>query len=205
MLFVVIYLVKTVLLFANQQMLDRFSKITKVPEMIVSFVFLLTGILLIVQIGGIKNLQIIKLVTVFAAIPLAVVGFKRRKKPLALLSFVLILLSYGLAEMAKKQPFIKNVVVIKGDDSSPLTHGKQVYFENCTFCHGNDGKKMYRGATDLSTGDRTADYVQLVVHDGVKAAMPMPAYGKLLSEQEINDVALFVADLKNQTVQPVTE
>lgn len=201
MLFVVIYLVKTILLFSNESMLDRFSRLTKVPEMIVSFVFLVSGIWLFVQIGGVKSLHIVKLVVVVAAIPLAVMGFKRKKKPIALLSFLLIITAYGMAEMAKKKPFIAKSVVITMDDGSSLTHGKRIYFENCVFCHGENGDKSYRGAPNLKETSLQIEAIQLVVSEGVKGAMPMPSYS-FLSEQDIADVAMYVSNMKNMTAVP---
>jgi mono/diheme cytochrome c family protein len=201
MLFVVIYLVKTVLLFANQSLLDRFTRITKVPEMIVSTVFLISGIWLFVMVGGVKNLQIIKLVMVFAAIPLAVMGFKRKKKSVALLSFLLIIAAYGLAEMAKKKPYIERSVVITMDDGSDLTHGKRIYFANCVFCHGENGDKMYRGANNLKDCQLSTDMIGQLVREGVKARMPMPSYAHL-SDKDVAAVALYVANLKNVSAVP---
>ncbi len=195
MLFVLIYLVKTVLLFTNTKMLDTFAARTKVIEMIVSTVFLVTGIWLFVILGGIKTFQILKLVLVFVSIPLAIVGFKRRIKGVALLAFLLIVASYGVAEMSKNKPFLKANVVINGTGGGRLENGERVYFENCVFCHGTDGKKMYRGAKDLSMTGFDETSIQAMVHDGVKGKMP--AYGASLSYEEIADVALYVASMKN--------
>ena len=106
LLFLITYLIKTVLLFTSPSALDRYSKITKVLEMIISTLFLVTGIWLFYILGGIKVFHIIKLICVFIAIPLAVVGFKNHKKGLALISFILIIGSYGLGEMSKNKAFI---------------------------------------------------------------------------------------------------
>ena len=71
MLFLLTYVIKTILLFTSKGMLEKYSKVTKVPEMIISTLFLVTGIWLFVILGGIKTMQIIKLVLVFLSIPLA--------------------------------------------------------------------------------------------------------------------------------------
>lgn len=83
MLFLMIYLVKTVLLVSNkEEALTKFTKIFKVPEMIVSVLFLITGIYMLTQIPEIKTFMVIKIVLVIVSIPVAVVGFKRRNKVL---------------------------------------------------------------------------------------------------------------------------
>jgi uncharacterized membrane protein SirB2 len=85
MLFLLTYVIKTILLFTSKDMLASYSKGTKVPEMIISTLFLVSGIWLFVILGGIKTLYIIKLVFVLLSIPLAVIAFKRLNKGLALL------------------------------------------------------------------------------------------------------------------------
>ena len=103
-LFLLIYLIKTTLLLMNkQETLMKFSKMVKVPEMIVSTLFLVTGIYMLTQVPEIKSLLIIKIAAVFLSIPLAVIGFKKQNKILAVASLLLIVGAYGLAEMSKKQ------------------------------------------------------------------------------------------------------
>jgi mono/diheme cytochrome c family protein len=202
--FLVIYLIKTVLLFTSVSSLDRFAAKVKVPEMIISTLFLVTGIWLLVILGGIKVIYIIKLAMVFVAIPLAVIGFKKKKKALAFLSFLLIVGSFGMAEAGKKKPFIQSTAIVD-NDGSRLNNGKKVYLENCAYCHGNDGKKAYRGAPDLS-GGRNEGYTAQVVTDGKKGDIGvMPAYGGTLSFDEIADVALYIAAMGKTTPAPVTE
>ncbi|MFM9028508.1 MAG: c-type cytochrome [Bacteroidota bacterium] len=196
--FLVIYLVKTVLLFTSTTALDRFTSITKVPEMIVSTLFLATGIWLTVILGGIKTFQIIKLVMVFASIPLAVVGFKRRKKGLAFLSLLLIIGSYGLAEMSRNKPFMKATVVMKGDVNTAVANGMKVYLENCAFCHGKDGKKAYRGAKDISN-QASADNVRTKIEQGVKRKMPK--YEGVITGKDLDDLCLYVVSMKNNPAQ----
>ena len=61
-LFLLIYLIKTFLLLTNKnENLEKFTKVVKVPEMIISTLFLGTGIYLLTQIPEIKSLLIIKI------------------------------------------------------------------------------------------------------------------------------------------------
>ena len=86
-IFLLIYLIKTILIFTNQNALLKFSKAVKVPEMIISVLFLVTGVWLFAILGAIKLLQIIKLALILIAIPVAIVGYKKMNKVMALLSF----------------------------------------------------------------------------------------------------------------------
>ena len=79
-LFLLIYLVKTILLVANKnEALAKFNKINKVPEMIISTLFLVSGIYLLTQIGTTKFL-IIKIAIVFVIIYLWVVQMLKDEK-----------------------------------------------------------------------------------------------------------------------------
>ena len=114
-LFLLQYFVKLILLLFNKkEELAKYSKVTRIPEILVSVSFLVTGIwLLVTYPSSITTLMIVKLVCVFAAIPLAIVGFKKGNKTLASLSIVLIFASYGLAEVNKKHQGAVKVKLVK--------------------------------------------------------------------------------------------
>jgi mono/diheme cytochrome c family protein len=195
MLFLFTYVIKTILLFTNKGMLVKYSSATKVPEMIISVVFLVTGIWLFMILGGIKTMHIIKLILVFVSIPVAIIGFKKFKKGLALLSLLLIVGAYGLAKMSKAKPFIPANAEIKSTTNQLLSEGALVYHQNCVFCHGSDGSKMYRNATDLSKSMLNDDAIIVFVQDGSKGKMP--AYRIILSDENIASVTAFVKSLRN--------
>ncbi|MFZ7113751.1 MAG: c-type cytochrome [Bacteroidota bacterium] len=194
MLFLLTYVIKTILLFTSKDMLAKYSKGTKVPEMIISTLFLVTGIWLFVIVGGIKTLYIIKLVFVFLSIPIAVAAFKKQNKGLALLSLILIVGAYGMAEAGKNKPFIPAKVALKGTATEENSAGAKLYFENCAFCHGADGKKLYRGAKDLTISPFAYDDIVQMVREGSKGKMP--GYTVTLTDDEIAAVSKFVANLK---------
>lgn len=195
-LFLVLYLLKTVLLLANKnEGLKTVTKIAKVPEMIISSVFLITGIWMFVEIGAIKTLQIIKLIAVFASIPLAIVAFKKGNKALAVISFLLIVMSYGLAEMAKKKPYIgKSIKVdVANIEANPIDFGSAIYNANCAMCHGEDGKKGLAGAFDLSASQLNNEGVIAVINNGRGSMM---GYKSTLNEKEVSAVAEYLATIK---------
>jgi uncharacterized membrane protein SirB2 len=186
-LFLMIYLVKTFLLLANKQdLLDRMTKVTKVPEMIVSTLFLVTGIWMFIEVGAIKQLQIIKLIAVFLAIPLAIIGFKKKNKALALISLLLIIASYGLAEMSKKHPYPSKAI-------SEEASGLDVYQANCSSCHGDDGTKGLGGAADLSHSQISKDEALTVIRMGKNN---MAGFENVLSAKQIDAVADYIQTLK---------
>lgn len=195
MLFLFTYVIKTILLFTSKLTLDKYSKATKVPEMIISFLFIASGIWMYAIIGGIKFFHIIKIGLVLVSIPIAVIGFKKYKKGLALLSLVLIIVAYGLAEMSKSKPFIPKKAQEVTTADINAGQGFLIYQQNCAFCHGKDGKKKYRDAPDLTTSVFDQGAIIQMVTEGSKGKMP--AYRITISDENIRAVAQYVNSLKS--------
>jgi uncharacterized membrane protein SirB2 len=197
MFFLLIYLIKTVLLVSNKnEALAKFTKIVKVPEMIVSFLFLATGIYLLTMVGATK-LIIIKIVMVLASIPLAIIGFKKSNKVLAVIALLLIIGSYGLAEVNKKKiqkqtidPSLSNVHDASYDITS---HGKNVYNSYCQRCHGTDGTNGAMGLNlKITQLDHTAKAEKITNGGG-----SMPAFKEVLSPEELEAVMAYIETFKN--------
>ena len=188
--FVAFYLVKAFFLLSRRDAtLDVFSKKTRVAEMIFSLLFLITGVSLIIITGGIKTQQIVKLVLVFASVPLAIVGFKKKIKVLAACSLLMLVSAYVVAEIGRSKPY-----PVKHAPASEQAVGKYLFEYNCSYCHGTDGKKTYREAADLSLSIKDATKVAMVILNGRNHKMP--AYGGLLSEKEITAVTDYVISLR---------
>jgi len=186
-LFLLIYAIKTILLLSNKnELLAGFSKKVKVAEMIISFLFLLTGIYLTTQLpfgGKYDYLFYIKIIMVFASIPIAVIGFRKGNKMMAALSLLLITGAFGLAESYHKKKGIAKdtgTVVAAGD-------AKSLYEANCSLCHGNDGKKGVAGAKDLSSTELDVNSIRDVILHG-KGAMPPVA----VSDDDASAIADYV-------------
>jgi mono/diheme cytochrome c family protein len=176
-IFFLIYLIKTFLLLANKnEALQSFTKKVKVLEIIVSFLFLATGIYLMTE-APITPMLIIKITIVFLSIPLAVVGFKKGNKGLATLAFILILAAFGLGEMNKTK---KAIVTEKAVNTDGTINGQEIYSNNCARCHGEDGKAGITGASDLSATQLSNDSISSIIVNGRKT---MPKIEGLTSEQ----------------------
>lgn len=192
-LFLLIYVVKTILLLSDKkELLDRFSKKFKVPEMIISALFLLTGIYLATQLplgNKFDYLFWIKIGMVAAAIPIAVVGFKKSNKVLAALSLLLITGSYGIAEVYSKKKGIPKT------DNAGLADGKALYENNCASCHGSNGKEGKGGSKDLTATQLDIAGINNVIVQG-KGMMPKASQ---LNAEQASAVAEYVyGSLKGQ-------
>lgn len=187
-LFTLIYLIKTILLLSDKDdLLEKFKKKTKVLEMIVSFGFLATGIYLMTRLPEINIFLIIKIALVLASIPLAVVGYKKKNKVLATLSFFLIIVAFGLAQKAKNE---------KAGDKIVAVNGKEIFEEKCTLCHGSNGKLGLSGAKDLSVTALDHQNIVTVITEGKNT---MASYKAVLTPEQIEAVANYIeSDLKGK-------
>ncbi|MBK7310530.1 MAG: SirB2 family protein [Sphingobacteriaceae bacterium] len=173
-LFLLLYVIKTILLLSNRtDLLQKFSKMFKIPEMIISTLFLITGIYLATQLPfGSKYdyLFWIKLVMVFASIPIAIIGFKKSNKILAALSLLLITGSYGLAEVYGK----KKAIIAVDANAAIANDGIALYEANCKLCHGADGKLAMAGAKDLSATTMDVAAIKEIILKGKSTMPPAP-------------------------------
>ena len=195
-LFLLIYLIKTILLLTNKKEgLAKFTKMVKVPEMIISTLFLATGIFMAVKLG-LSKLLIVKIVLVLASIPTAIIAYKKGNKILAVLSLFMIIMAYGLAEMNKKKivkqeidPVVSNV---NAPDYNIINHGHAVYAAYCQNCHGVDGTNGAGGA-NLTVSQKNMEQMKEQV---LKGSSSMAPYKDFLSEQELSAVVTYVLTLK---------
>lgn len=198
-LFLLLYVVKWVLLLANKkELLDRVSKATRIPEMIISTLFLLTGIGLAINIAELTPMFWVKLLLVLGSIPLAVIGFRKSNKLLATLSILLIVGAYGLAEMNKigveATPLATTVVSdATAANYDAAAHGEALYVRNCVVCHGPNGDMQGSGAKNLIISQLSDAEMRSLIQNGKNT---MPAYGELYQDAEINAVIAYVKTLR---------
>ncbi len=120
--------------------------------------------------------------------------------PAAVALALLALLPGAGARGAEGEPFR-----LDGDPE----RGAALYPKKCKGCHGAEGhgdgalaKSLDPPPRDLTDGDRMArwgdEQLYLLIRDGGEAAglsSGMPAWGKLVSDQEVRDLAAFVRTL----------
>jgi len=186
-LFLLIYVVKTILLLSDRtDLLANFSKKTRVVEMIVSALFLITGVYLATQLpfgGKYDYLFFIKIAMVFASIPVAVIGFKRANKVLAALSLLLITGAFGLGEAYHKRIGVKE----NSSNAVAENNGKSLYEANCSLCHGQNGALGASGAKDLTMTALDQNSVKEVILHGQGAMRAIN-----VSEEQAASIAEYV-------------
>jgi len=184
--FLLIYLVKTfLLLFQSADKQAAFKAKTKILEMVVSALFLLIGGYMLTQIPEIKPMMYVKIALVLASIPIAIIAYKRSNKLLAILSLVLIIASYGLAEMSKKPRIDKS--------TAESMDGAALFSANCTGCHGDDGKKGLAGASDLSVSTLDEAGLMEVILNG---RGNMQSYKGALTDEQAKVIATYILGLR---------
>jgi len=188
-LFLLLYLVKTILLVANKsKSLNSLTKVMKVPEMIISTLFLITGVWMIVLMGGILHrMLLIKILIILAAIPMAVIGFKKQNKALAVIAFLFVVGAYGIAEMGKHPK-------VKPTPEGQAISGMELYKSNCQSCHGPKGNLGNNGSADLSLSTIDHGKELQIINDG---KTPMPAYNNL-SAAEKDSLISFIEGLRTK-------
>lgn len=192
-LFLLLYIVKTVLLLSNRtEALQKFTKKTRIFEMVISFIFLITGVYLLTQLPVIGMMMWIKIAVVLASIPVAVVGFRKGKKPLAALSLLMLFAAFGMGEMYHKHPPVAKVEPTANGEAPAAMDGKSLYEANCALCHGSDGKLGMAGALDLTKTALDVPGIKEVIVNG-RGAMP-PA-------QVSNEQAAAIADYVNGNIK----
>jgi len=191
-LFLILYLIKTALLVLNKHdALDSFTKKTKVAEMIISTLFLLTGIYLAMNSANNGTWLWMKLFVIACSIPLAVIGFKKKNQSLALISLMFLIYAYGISET--KSPFMSDEKKKVDTTNVPVAEvGKKIYEEKCTLCHGSDGKLGLSGAKDLTQSTLShAEKIDLVMN-GKNAMM---SFKEQLTPEQVEAVTQYVETL----------
>ena len=195
-LFLLHYVWKGFLLLSDKKdTLAGYTAKTRIAEMILALLFLASGIYLIFKGPALSVLMYVKVGLVFASIPLAIIGFKRGKKPLAIIAILFLVASYGLAEMNKakfakadKAPMDTSKAV------GPIEIGKVVYIAKCFACHGDKGDAGLAGAKNLRITTLTDDQQKEIIKNG-KSGTGISAFPDLTDDQ-LTGLVAYIKTLK---------
>lgn len=189
-LFTLSILIKAILVLTNSTKFEVYRKKTKVPEMVITMLFLVTGIIMFfVRGGGYHFFMHIKLTVMVIAIPLAIIGFKKKNKALGLVASFLFIITIGLALKSGDNMRVKHVDLAAND----ANYGKALYEVNCVTCHGDGGGAMIGKAADLTKSELTAEQIQNVIVAGIGK---MNGFHDGLDSVEVKAIAEYVLTLK---------
>ena len=161
-IFLIFLIFKTVLLLANRlELLDRIRAKTKVVDMVLGLLIVVTGVYMMFLKSGIESYLWIKIVLVLLAIPLGIIGLKRHQKLLATLSVLIIVYVYGMAE-TQSYKFKRDPIAIS--DSPQM--GQEIYSKLCVECHGDDGKKGLYKSPDLTASQLSEEEMRSFIKAG---------------------------------------
>ncbi len=197
--FLMIYVFKTLFLFIdNKELFKKFAQKIKVPEMIISVLFLASGLYLLHENGwSLPGWMHLKLTLVVLSIPIAIVGTKKENKWLLLLS-VLCLVGAMATSLHNGRPLTSSssssVTPEQIDPNYDINkHGLEIYTSNCVNCHGADGKLGFSGAADLSTSQLDLNSRFQIIKFGKNG---MQSFENRLNDVEIRAVATYVEKLR---------
>jgi uncharacterized membrane protein SirB2 len=184
-LYVLLFLIKLVALFSgNELTLSRIRRKTKILEMILPTLFLITGVYLAYTSRGYvgESWFITKLILLALAVVLGILTFKKKSRVLGVLTLLIfiyiIMLSYR-----------KSI-----DLGKPATNdGAALFNSKCASCHGEAGNKPVPGAADLRASTLDDNAILTKINNGGDV---MPAFKSTLSESQKAALVQYVKGLR---------
>lgn len=215
-LFILFFGYKLILLLTNKKAaLSSFRQKTKVVDMILGMLILVTGGYLLYALQTFETYLVGKLLLTLAAIPLGIISMKKENKILGVLTLFIFIYNYGVAETNslrfKKEKIVIQSASINSDSTNTqdlpadaildqnreaaLKNGEVIFKQVCAACHGQDGKLGVGGAKDLTLSTLNHGEVLQIISKGKGL---MQSYEGMLSEQEIEAVANYSESLRSK-------
>jgi len=196
-IFMLLYAVKVYLLLTNKsEALDKLRSKTKIADMILGSLILITGVFLTFKMPTIETFLIVKIILVLASIPLGIIAMKKANKPMAIIVLLIYVYVYALAKTGsltlKKEAYITPVTA-DSTNGAAVNEGEAVFVAKCALCHGADGKLMLNGAKDLSVSTLTKAETIAIIKSGKGF---MPGFEDELNQQQLNALADYAEGLR---------
>ncbi len=210
-LFLILYTIKTVLLLMNRnEQLDKLRARTKIADMVLGSLMLVTGGYLLTVIPAVQPYHYVKILVALASIPVGIIAFKKGNKALASLLLIAFVYVYGVAE-TKSLTFSKPGLVVPDATDSvtvsdpnavdiidqnadvTLKNGQAIFNAACVACHGIDGKLGVGDAKDLTVSTLSHSEKIDIITNGKGLMTPFKGQ---LTEQDIEAVATYVDSMK---------
>lgn len=201
-IFVLLYAVKVYLLLANKtEALDKLRSKTKIADMILGSLILITGGFLTFKMPSIETFLIVKIILVLASIPVGIIAMKKANKPMAITALLIYVYVFALAKTdsltLKKEAYITPVTAVIDSTSTEaptvVNEGKVIFEAKCALCHGVDGKLQVSGAKDLSVSKLTKAETIEMIKSGKGL---MQGFKDEFNEQQLNALADYVEGLR---------
>lgn len=214
--FLFFFLIKTVLLLLNKtEILTSIRDKTKIIDMILGTLIIVSGVYLMMVTGNHSMWINIKALIALAIIPMGIIAMKKSNKILSIAVILLLVAAYGIGEAkpwidkSKKESTEEKIEensttdinisdtvsqsILEQNTVALSTNAKAIYTEKCTLCHGDDGRKGTLGAADLAISTiGTQEKIEIITNG--KGAMT--AYKDELSKEEIESLAMYLTMLK---------
>ena len=200
-IFILLYVAKVYLLLANKsEALEKLRSKTKIADMILGSLIIITGVFLTIKAPSIETYLIVKIILVIASIPVGIIAMKKANKPMAISAVLIYVYVFAVAKTdslkLKKDAFVTPVATVDSSSTSSgntVSEGKIIFDAKCVLCHGTDGKLMLNGAKDLSVSKLPKAEIIEMVKSGKGL---MPGFKDELNEQQLNALADYAEGLK---------
>lgn len=201
-IFVFLYFIKVYLLLTDKpNALGELRRRTKIADMILGSLIILSGLYLLIKIPVIETFLIIKIVLVLVSIPIGIAAMKRASKLLAVAVLLIYVYVFAVARTnsltLKKEAFVTPASIsttIPGDKDL-IDEGSLIFAAKCVQCHGTDGKLMLNGSKDLSASRLTKTETIGIIKSGKGV---MPGFADEFNNQQLNALADYAARLRKK-------
>lgn len=200
-IFILLYVAKVYLLLANKsESLDKLRSKTKIADMVLGSLIIITGLFLTIKAPAIETYLTVKIILVFASIPVGIIAMKKANKPMAIAAVLIYVYVFAVAKTdslkLKKDAFVTPVAVVDSASTeapAAVSEGEIIFEAKCALCHGVDGKLQLSGAKDLSVSKLTKAETIEMIKSGKGL---MAGYKDEFNEEQLNALADYVEGLR---------